>query len=128
MSKRSVGFSSMFIKRIKELKKKYPNVKKDADVLADILEQGATPGDRLQGMGDYVVYKTRIASRDMQRGKSGGFRVVYYLHTETHSILITIYAKAEQDDIETELVLASVRQAIEELENNISDESDDSSE
>ncbi len=41
------------------------------------LEAGETPGDRIQGLGSYRVYKARIRNSDAQRGKSGGYRVVY---------------------------------------------------
>jgi mRNA-degrading endonuclease RelE of RelBE toxin-antitoxin system len=82
--KRTVVFSEVFPRILKELRKKYRRIDADVDDFADILERGETPGDRLQGTDDYIVYKARIASRDMQRGKSGGFRALYYLQTETH--------------------------------------------
>jgi mRNA-degrading endonuclease RelE of RelBE toxin-antitoxin system len=86
--KRTVVFSDRFPRILKELRKKYRHVEEDVDDFADTLEEGETPGDRLQGTGDHIVYKARLASRDMQRGKSGGFRAIYYLKTESHIIIM----------------------------------------
>nr|WP_322095882.1 type II toxin-antitoxin system RelE/ParE family toxin [Pseudanabaena mucicola] len=47
----------------------------------------------------YTVFKLRIKNSDNQKGKSAGYRVIYYLKTSTSVILITIYSKSEQSDI-----------------------------
>lgn len=49
-----------------------------------------------------TLYKVRAANSDSQRGKSGGYRVIYYLKTDTRRILVTIYAKSDQEDIAPE--------------------------
>jgi len=46
------------------------------------------------------------------KGKSGGYRVIYYLRTVTLVTLIMIYSKTEQTDIDPE----TIRRLIEELE------------
>lgn len=52
--------------------------------------------DKLQGfIGD--VYKVRVGSIDQKKGKSGGFRVLYYAVTENRNIwLLHIYAETNQ--------------------------------
>ena len=45
------------------------------------------------------IFKVRIRNSDVSRGKSGGYRVIYYLKTATAVILVTIYSKTEQSDI-----------------------------
>jgi len=35
--------------------------------------------------------KVRLRNSDAQRGKSGGYRVIYYLKTKAKIILVTIY-------------------------------------
>jgi mRNA-degrading endonuclease RelE of RelBE toxin-antitoxin system len=50
--------------------------------LVNQLEQGETPGDQIQGTG-HSVYKVRLPNTDAQRGKSGGYRVIYYLKTSS---------------------------------------------
>ena len=43
------------------------------------------------------MYKVRVGSIDQKKGKSGGFRVLYYVVTEARHIwLMHIYAKANQ--------------------------------
>ena len=37
-----------------------------------------------------------------QKGKSGGYRLIYYLKTSTHILLLTTYSKSEQDDVSAE--------------------------
>ena len=36
---------------------------------------------------------------DILKGKSGGYRLIYYVKTATGIILLTIYTKSEQADI-----------------------------
>ena len=75
------------------------------------LEQGETPGDQVQGTRR-LVYKARIRNTDRQRGKSGGYRVIYYLRTVDRVILLAIYSKTEQADISA----AEIRRMIEDYE------------
>ena len=87
---------AFFPQDLKKLKKKYPRIKKDLEPLIENLEQGIFEGEKLQGfIGD--VYKVRVGSIDQKKGKSGGFRVLYYVVTEAgHIWLLHIYAKANQ--------------------------------
>ncbi len=62
------------------------------------LEQGELPGDQIPGVG-YAVFKLRVRNSDTQKGKSGGYRLIYYVKTATGIILLTIYIKSEQVDI-----------------------------
>lgn len=105
-----------FRKRLRQLRKKYRHLNNDIQPVIDRLTQGETPGDQIQGTG-YALYKVRIPSRDMQRGKSGGFRVIYYLKTATHILLITLYAKSEETDIAADIL----RQLIESAETEVED-------
>jgi mRNA-degrading endonuclease RelE of RelBE toxin-antitoxin system len=120
--KRTLTFLEQFLKEVKRLRKRYRHVEKDVDEFTETLEQGETPGDRLQGTGDYIVYKARVSSRDMQRGKSGSYRVIYYLQTESHIYLLTIYAKTEQVDITTAEILELIEEALSALDEEESDE------
>lgn len=45
------------------------------------LLSGRTPGDQVPGTG-YALYKIHVPNHDTQRGKSGGYRVIYYLQTD----------------------------------------------
>lgn len=119
--KRTLIFLEEFLQEVKKLRKKYRQIEADIKDFADRLEAGETLGDRLQGLGDYIVYKARVASRDMQRGKSGGFRVIYYLQTETQIFMLTIYAKTEREDISASEIFNIINEILSE------DETDDES-
>ena len=58
------------------------------------------------------MFKLRVRNSDIQKGKSGGYRLIYYVKTETGIILLTIYAKSEQVDI----IAEDVRNIIAEYE------------
>ena len=46
-----------------------------------------------------MIYKVRINNSDITKGKSGGYRVIYLLETQTNIVLLTIYSKSEREDI-----------------------------
>jgi mRNA-degrading endonuclease RelE of RelBE toxin-antitoxin system len=101
-----------FEKQVKSLKKKYPNVAKDVEPLIDDLEGGALPGERLQRLVSYEAYKVRLPNRDTQRGKSGGYRVIYYVRTAETIYLLEIYAKSEVDNISDTEIIVQILEAI----------------
>lgn len=63
------------------------------------LEQGELLGDQISGVG-YPVFKLRVKNSDIQKGKSGGYRLIYYVKTATGIVLRTVYPKSEQADID----------------------------
>ncbi len=98
---------------LKQLSKKYPHAVDDIISLIHQLEEGETPGSQIAGVG-YTVYKVRVKSSDLSKGKSGGYRVIYYIRTSTIVILVTIYIKNERVDIAPE----EIRRMIDEYEHN----------
>jgi mRNA-degrading endonuclease RelE of RelBE toxin-antitoxin system len=106
-----VELTQRFVKVVKRLRKKYPSVPANVQALMDRLEQGETPGDQMQGIG-HTTYKTRLPNPDAQRGKSGSFRVIYYLKLADLIILLMIYSKTDQIDISPD----EVKRLIDEFE------------
>ncbi|WP_422468559.1 type II toxin-antitoxin system RelE/ParE family toxin [Endozoicomonas sp. ALC013] len=96
-------YTPEFKRSLGKLLKKYHSLREDLKPLLTELTAGKTPGDRLQVSGA-VLYKARIRNRDASRGKSGGYRVIYYLKTKAKTILVTIYSKSDQADIKIEKV------------------------
>jgi mRNA-degrading endonuclease RelE of RelBE toxin-antitoxin system len=41
----------------------------------------------------------RVRNSDIQKGKSGGYRLIYYVKTVTGIILLTMYIKSERVDM-----------------------------
>jgi mRNA-degrading endonuclease RelE of RelBE toxin-antitoxin system len=93
-----VSYSPIFQKNIKRLSRNYPKVVDSLGILIDQLENDERPGDKIPRVG-YDVYKVRIKNPSAQRGKSGGFRAIYYVELADSVILLTIYSKTQQNDI-----------------------------
>lgn len=96
-----VEFAPYFIKDLKRLRRKYPQAPEEVEALVDELEQDKRPGDKIPQVG-YDVYKVRLKNPSASRGKSGGFRVIYYVRLADHIILVTIYTKSQQKDFPVE--------------------------
>jgi mRNA-degrading endonuclease RelE of RelBE toxin-antitoxin system len=93
-----VKASPTFNRNLRTLAKKYRSIRNDIQPVIEQLEQGELPGDQIPGVG-YAVFKLRVRNSDTQKGKSGGYRLIYYVKTATGIILLTVYAKSEQVDI-----------------------------
>jgi mRNA-degrading endonuclease RelE of RelBE toxin-antitoxin system len=107
--------SSRIAKDIKKLRKKYDSVERDIEPLIQELGLGETPGDRISG-NKYPVYKVRIKNSNNRRGKSGGYRVIYYTVTPEAIVLITIYLKSEQENISDREIEDIIEQYEQEVE------------
>ncbi len=93
-----VDTTPTFRRNLRTLAKKYRHVRSDVRPLIEQLQAGETPGDQVPGI-TLTVYKVRVRNSDLQRGKSGGYRVIYYLKTDAQITLVTIYSKTEQSDV-----------------------------
>ena len=93
-----IRFSDEFKNNLRKLAKKYRSIRKDFQPVLEDLQQGKFQGDQIANIG-YTVFKLRVKNSDNQKGKSAGYRVIYYVRTTTSVILITIYSKSEQADI-----------------------------
>jgi mRNA-degrading endonuclease RelE of RelBE toxin-antitoxin system len=93
-----VFFTPEFKRNVRTLAKKYPHIRSDVQPFIDQIQSGELIGDKVKETG-YAIFKVRIRNGDVSRGKSGGYRAIYYLKTPTMIILVTIYSKNEQSDI-----------------------------
>ncbi|MDZ7936524.1 MAG: hypothetical protein U5M51_16495 [Emticicia sp.] len=85
-----------FKKELKSLSKKYPSLPMDLrNLLIQILENpflGEPLGKN--------CYKIRLKISSKNTGKSGGARIITYVHVEGETVtLLSIYDKSEQGDI-----------------------------
>jgi len=87
-------FSKHFKQQLKQLLKKFPNLKED--LLKNLKKLNLNNEIHI----DHSIYKIRIKSSDLKRGKSGGFRS-YILVLKTKSLLIPlcIYSKSEKESL-----------------------------
>lgn len=102
-----------FDRAVKHLKKQYRHIPADLEIAVETIERDPEVGSVIPR--DYSVRKLRAASRDMQRGKSGGFRLLYKLGESADEDIMVyvlfVYAKVDQADISLK-ELANLAQAI----------------
>ena len=87
-----------FRKRTRRLRRRFPSIHLDLRPLFQRLRNDERPGQLVPGVG-YNIYKVRLPNRAAQRGKSGGFRVIYYAQFSDRVTLLTIYSKTDDTDI-----------------------------
>ena len=93
-----IVLSDSFKVAIRRLKKRYRHVVDDLEIVVDVLQERPDLGEVIPG--GHGVRKVRVANRDAKRGKSGGYRVLYYLIDEPQKLihLLLIYSKSEKED------------------------------
>lgn len=90
----AIFFTEYFKRQLKKLKKKFPHVKED---LLDVLETLHIENEISIGRS---IYKIRVGSRDMKKGKSGAFRCYVYLYWKKELLVpLCIYTKSEKETL-----------------------------
>ncbi len=84
---------------VQSIEKRYRQIQSDLQPILMQIQMGETIGDRLQGI-DAEVFKVRIRNSDVNRGKSGGYRVISPNKLPEYVVLLDIYLKSDRDDIE----------------------------
>jgi mRNA-degrading endonuclease RelE of RelBE toxin-antitoxin system len=96
----SIDLTPEYKQNLRELSKRYRNIRSDTQSIIGQLQLGNFTGDRIVGIGEeYIVYKVRVRNSNIQKGKSAGYRLVYQLESPTNVLLITIYSKSDREDI-----------------------------
>ncbi|GCL35360.1 hypothetical protein N9414_12041 [Sphaerospermopsis reniformis] len=113
-----IALTPRFQRDLRELAKRYRSIRSDIQPLIEQLQTGETPGDRISGL-KYQVFKVRLKNSNIQKGKSGGYRVIYYVKTAQAIILTTIYSKSDISDVSNEIIEEAIAKY--EEENQIED-------
>lgn len=109
----SIFYSHEFKRNVRKLIKKYPRLPEDLDEFIQRLQTGNVEGDALQHVG-CEVYKARIKNSDTKKGKSGGYRIIYYCKQYEQIFLVTIYVKSEQEDVSAQKIRSIIESLKEE--------------
>ena len=104
-----VSFAPRFKRDLKQLAKRYRSIQRDLQPLIMELQAGIIPGEQIQGL-NYSVFKVRLKNSDIQKGKSGGYRVIYYLQTQTGIVLLTLYSKSDKSNESNQIIDEVIRQ------------------
>jgi len=90
----NIFFAEHFKKQLKRLKRKYPHMK--GDLLA-VLDNLNLENEIHIGRS---IFKVRVGSSDMKKGKAGGFRLYIFLFKKKDLLVpLCIYAKSEMTAI-----------------------------
>lgn len=81
--------------QLRKVAKRYRSIQADLQPLLDDLQNGNCLGDQIPGT-TYTVFKVRVKNSDIQKGKSGGYRVIYQLRNAACVLLVVIYSKSDQ--------------------------------
>ena len=96
-----------FLASLRELTKRYPRAPKTVNPALESLKERPEAGSAIPGW-HRRVWKLRINSLDIRRGKRFGFRLIYYLEGNTVYPLI-IYAKTSQADASDQEIMRALR-------------------
>lgn len=100
-----IFFADHFKRQVKRLKKKYPQVKEDLLGELERFEVGDgswLADSKLQNIVHVgsSIYKLRVGSSNMAKGKSGGFRsYVFFYRRQEMLVPLCIYAKSDTESI-----------------------------
>ncbi len=94
-----VVLSTSFKHCIKRYKKRYPHVKDDVKTAIFHLLQSPDAGALIPGGNG--ARKFRVRNSDIRKGKSGGYRLIYYRnsHAGETLYLLLLYAKSDKTDV-----------------------------
>jgi mRNA-degrading endonuclease RelE of RelBE toxin-antitoxin system len=92
-----------FSKELSDLAKRFPKVIDDIETLITDLESGSKPGDKIANVG-HDVYKVRLRNRSANKGKSSGFRVIYFVRVADEIVLLSIYSKSDRTDFDAKRI------------------------
>ena len=95
----NVQLTSSFKRSVKKLKRRYPHIQDDIREGIEVLLHTPQLGVIVSGSGG--IRKVRLANRDARRGKSGGYRLLYYLEDEeTQALyLLLVYSKSDRENV-----------------------------
>lgn len=105
-------YSKRFLKEAKDLRKKYHKIDEDLLNFVNSLEERKSIGaSRIVNLNHLHVYKARVKNSSSLMGKSGGFRIIYYVQiAEENFFLLTIYSKSQKSDISRNEILKILKE------------------
>lgn len=118
-----------FRREAKKLIKKYRSLKDELKGLSEELESNPRKGALI---GE-DTYKIRVAVKSKGKGKSGGMRIITYVHfevkegdkDETDVFLLSIYDKSEYENISDKLLINLIQEIQSEIDEGKESSSED---
>lgn len=90
-----------FREEVRRLSRKYPHIEEDLRRSCQRLLDNPTQGAYAIPGYERKLWKVRLPSTDQRRGKSGGFRLIFYFDGSRPEAIhaLTIYPKSEREDL-----------------------------
>ena len=107
-----VDFTDTFERRLKSLSKRYRKIRQDIQPVIEELERGNFVGDQITGTSITAV-KVRVRNSDIPIGKSGGYRMIYQIHSPTSVSLLLIYSKSEKGNASIQEIESAIERGLE---------------
>lgn len=103
---------------IKHYRKRFKNVTKDLDKIIGKLATGELIGDNVPKVKikeiDEEIRKVRVINTDSNKGKSNGYRLIYYVVKKDGTIfLLTVYYKKDKENITPDEIAQLIKENIE---------------
>ena len=92
-------------------RKKYLKIEEDVQPVIAELNDGNLIGDKLEALGipmNTSVYKVRLPNSSTNMGKSGGFRLLYYVALADRIYVLKIYSKKDDNRIPTDALIVEL--------------------
>lgn len=83
-----VEVTAKFQRNLRILPKNYRNIRNDIQPIIERLQSGELHCARIAGV-DHTIFKLGVKNSDIQKGKSGGYRLIYYVKTTTIQQILT---------------------------------------
>lgn len=103
-----VQFAAEFRAQLRSLAKRYRQIRSDVQPLIEKLQAGEFPGDQISGTG-YTIFKVRVTNSDIRKGKRSGYRIIYQTVEPSSILLLLIYSKSDQTDVEIADIQAVIK-------------------
>ncbi|MGB3208272.1 MAG: type II toxin-antitoxin system RelE/ParE family toxin [Crinalium sp.] len=95
-----IDLTPEYKKNLRDLAKRYRNIRSDTQEVIEQIQTGNFIGDRIANLGEnYFVLKVRVKNSNLQKGKRAGYRLIYQVESPTSILLLTIYSKLDREDI-----------------------------
>ena len=106
-----------FQRDVREYKKRFKNITKDLDKIIGKLAVGDLIGDNVPRVKikeiDEEIKKVRVINTDTNKGKSNGYRLIYYVVKNDGTIyLLTVYYKKDKQNITPEEIAQLIKENI----------------
>lgn len=101
-----IDLTPEYKRNLRDLVKRYRNIRSDTQTVIKQLQAGNFLGDRIPGLGtEFIIYKVRVRNSNIQKGKSAGYRLIYQIESSISILLLTIYSKSDRQDISAKEIL-----------------------